>query len=280
MASSIKHHILLLGGHGKVSMLMTPLLLARGWDVTSVIRDPGQEGDIRAAGDKPQGAGQGPRGKLTVKVESLDDVKDEAKATGVLEAVGADWVVWSAGAGGKGGSERTYAIDNVAAKCYISASTSLPQVTKFLMISAIPSRQKRAPWWDDDGWAVVTKMKTEILPVYCKAKLEADEHLTAMAEGRRRKGGVFQEIVLRPGGLSDEPATGKVCLGKTKPKGMVTRGDVAEVAARLLEAEGARGWFDLLSGNEDVKSAVERVVRDGVDSIEGEDVGKIFERIP
>jgi hypothetical protein len=45
---------------------------------------------------------------------------------------------------------------------------------------------------------------------------------------------------------------------------------VAEVAARLLEIEGARGWFDLLEGNEDVGKAVERVVRDEVDCREGE----------
>jgi hypothetical protein len=53
-------------------------------------------------------------------------------------------------------------------------------------------------------------------------------------------------------------------------RGQVRRADVAEVAARLLEIEGARGWFDLLEGNEDVGKAVERVVRDEVDCREGE----------
>jgi hypothetical protein len=47
---------------------------------------------------------------------------------------------------------------------------------------------------------------------------------------------------------------------------------VAEVAVRLLEREGVRGWFDLLSGEEEVRSAVERVLKEGVDSMEGEDL--------
>ena len=48
------------------------------------------------------------------------------------------------------------------------------------------------------------------------------------------------------------------------------RADVADVAARLLEAPGAKGWFDLLEGEEEVEQAIERVVRDKVDCREGE----------
>ena len=40
-----------------------------------------------------------------------------------------------------------------------------------------------------------------------------------------------------------------------------------------LEAEGANGWFDLLGGQEDTAAAVQRVVKDGVNTIEGEDIG-------
>jgi hypothetical protein len=37
----------------------------------------------------------------------------------------------------------------------------------------------------------------------------------------------------------------------------------------LLETD-AKGWFDLLEGDEPVEAAVERVVRERVDCIEGE----------
>lgn len=82
--------ILLLGGHGKVSLLMTPKILARSWDLTSVIRDPSQKDEILEAGKK------GP-GKVDVLVASLEDVKSEGDAREILERVKPQWVVWSAG---------------------------------------------------------------------------------------------------------------------------------------------------------------------------------------
>ena len=82
--------VLLLGGHGKISMLMTPLMLAKSWNVTSVIRDPSQEKEILALGE-------GQKGKLDVLVSSLEDVKSDADAKKVLDAVKPNYVVWSAG---------------------------------------------------------------------------------------------------------------------------------------------------------------------------------------
>jgi hypothetical protein len=87
---------------------------------------------------------------------------------------------------------------------------------------------------------------------------------------RKIKEGPFRYLILRPGGLIDDPATGKVSLGKTAGYGTVTRADVAGVAAELLEKSTKSGWFDLLSGDESVESAVERVEKEGVNSIEGE----------
>jgi nucleoside-diphosphate-sugar epimerase len=138
-------------------------------------------------------------------------------------------------------------------------------VKKFLMVSAISIRRKRAEWWSDEDWKLVDRMNTQVLPAYYTAKLAADELLTVLGE---RKG--FQYIILRPGGLTDGEATGRVALGKTKGYGQVRRADVADVAARLLEAPGAKGWFDLLEGEEEVGEAVERVVRDRVDCRDGE----------
>ena len=82
--------ILLLGGHGKVSLLMTPKLVSRSWNVTSVIRNPDQKAEILEAGKK------GP-GKVDVLVESIEDVKSEGDAKRILDLVKPDWVIWSAG---------------------------------------------------------------------------------------------------------------------------------------------------------------------------------------
>jgi len=253
--------ILLLGGHGKVSLLMTPKLLSRSWNVISVIRNPEQKADILEAGKN------GP-GKIDVLVESLEEVKSDADAKKILEATRPEWVIWSAGAGGKGGPSRTNAIDKESCIHFIRASLSTPSITKFLLVSALSSRRDRAPWWDDESWAMARKFNEEIAPAYYKAKLAADETLTVLGEGREG----FGYIILRPGGLTDDKEVGKVSLGRTRAKGLVSRGDVAEVAVRLLEKEGVRGWFDLLSGEEEVGSAVERVLKEGVNSMEGEDL--------
>ncbi|TVY45915.1 UPF0659 protein, partial [Lachnellula occidentalis] len=171
--------ILLLGGHGKVSLLMTPKLLARSWNLTSVIRDPAQKAAIQEAGKA------GP-GKLDVLVESLDEVKSESDAKRILDLVKPDWVIWSAGAGGKGGASRTNAIDKEACIHFIRSALSTPTITKFLLVSALSERRKRAPWWDDESWALVQKMNKEILPTYYVAKLASDDVLTVL--GREKKG--------------------------------------------------------------------------------------------
>jgi len=262
----MSRRILLLGGHGKVSLLMTPKLLSRGWNVTSVIRNPDHKADILAAGKN------GP-GEVDVLVESIENVRSEVDAKKVLEKVKPEWVIWSAGAGGKGGSERTYAIDRDAAIYFTRAVMATPSISKFLLVSAINSRRSKAPWWSDQDWENVQKLNTQVLPDYYKAKLAADEVLTVLAEERIAKEGSdhFSYICLRPGHLSDEKETDRVALGKITPVGSVTRADVAEVAVRLLENGKANGWFDLLGGNEDVKEAVDRIIREGIDTSDGED---------
>lgn len=101
------HNVLLIGGHGKVhslqhvifpyvyvyyqvSQLLTPLLLAKSWNVTSMIRTAEQKPVIEKLGS-------GQPGKLNVLVSSVADVKSEADAKKILDQVKPDWVVWSAG---------------------------------------------------------------------------------------------------------------------------------------------------------------------------------------
>jgi hypothetical protein len=177
------------------------------------------------------------------------------------------------GAGGKGGPSRTNAIDRDACIHFIRSSIATPSITKFLLVSALSIRRGRATWFDDESYAAMMKVNTEVMPAYYKAKLAADEALTVLGEQRVSKDKGFQYIILRPGALTDEEETGRVSFGRTKARGSVTRADVADVAARLLEKEGAKGWFDLLGGDEDSQAAVDRVVRESINSMDGEDIG-------
>lgn len=82
--------VLLLGGHGKISLLLTPHLVSKSWHVTSVIRAADQEDDILASvKDQP--------GKVEVLISSLEDIRSKADAQKVIDKSKPDYVVWSAG---------------------------------------------------------------------------------------------------------------------------------------------------------------------------------------
>ncbi|KAI4257940.1 MAG: hypothetical protein LQ352_001446 [Teloschistes flavicans] len=252
--------VLLLGGHGKVSLLLTPHLVSKSWHVTSVIRAANQQNDILAAVKNQPG-------KVEVLVSSLEDISSKADAQKVIDESKPDYVVWSAGAGGKGGPERTQAIDHDSCMYFVRAAADTPSVTKFLLVSYLGSRRFKAPWWSAEEWEETQDQNHGALKSYHPAKLASDECLTA--QGFKRAS--LQAIVLRPGRLTDGTETGKVSLGKTKARGNVTRADVAAVAAGLLDSEG-KGWFDLLEGDETTVDAIERVLKDKVDCVVGEDV--------
>jgi hypothetical protein len=121
-------------------------------------------------------------------------------------------------------------------------------------------------------------VNTEILPHYYKAKVAADEVLTVLAKERfdaEAKKGVpenerFAGISLRPGTLTVEPAGG-ITIGKISSRGNTSRATVAETIIEVLVTDGARGWIDFLDGDEDVGVAVKRLVKEGIDSVEGEE---------
>ncbi|KAI1089200.1 NAD(P)-binding protein [Rostrohypoxylon terebratum] len=254
------HNVLLLGGSGKVAQLLTPLLLQRSWNVTSIIRDPAQIPGLEKLGE-------GHSGKLNVLVRSLEDVTSEAQAKSLIDEVKPDYVVWSAGAGGKGAPERTFKIDRDAASHFIRASVATPSVTKFVMISFIGSRLKKPSWWTDEVWQEDLDTTRKMLQRYYEAKVAADQVL--YEEGKKRSD--FAGICLRPGALTLEPS-GKVRFGKIPvAKGTSSRASVANLTALLLDAPNVKScWLDMLDGDEDQEAAVKRVIDEGVDAAEGE----------
>jgi nucleoside-diphosphate-sugar epimerase len=261
--------VLLIGGHGKVSMLMTPKLLDASFKVTSMIRDLAQKDEITVLG-------KGKDGQLDILVSSLEDIKTPQQATAILNQVKPDYVVWSAGAGGKGGPSRTFAIDRDAAQHFIRASVAKDSgVKKFMMISYLGSRRNKPHWWTDEDWAASQRINEGALRNYFAAKVEADECLTGLAQQR---GEGFKAICLRPGTLTDDEGRGKVSLGHTRARGKVARVDVASVAVNLLTRDDAEGWVDLLEGEEPIWAAVERVVKERVDGVDGEDVQAMTEK--
>jgi nucleoside-diphosphate-sugar epimerase len=272
-------NILLIGGHGKVSQLLTPLLLAKSHNVTSMIRTAEQKPAIEKLS-------QGQSGKLNVFVSNVADVKSEEDAKKILDQVKPDWVIWSAGAGGKGGAEMTYAVDRDAAIAFTRASVHTESVKKFLTVSYLSSRRGRASWWSDEDWEAAQKTNNEVLPTYYKAKIAADEVLTVLSKERYDEGVKksvpanerFCGISLRPGGLTDAEAGG-VKAGKIGVGGKTSRATTAHAIVAALETDGAKGWIDVIDGDEDVTKAVQALVKNGVDTADEESLEVMRENI-
>ncbi|KAK7043216.1 hypothetical protein VNI00_008570 [Paramarasmius palmivorus] len=228
--------ILLLGGHGKVALRITKLLAEQNHHVVSVVRNAEHIADIRALA---------PTHNIKLVepvVASIEDADDEVAARMMVDI---DWVVWSAGAGGKGGPERTKAVDEVAAKRFIKAALEAPSVTKFLIVSTSSAHREPASWWNGDDIATF-KQSWSNIGVYCQCRLNTDEYL--YEENRKtKKSGLAGHIR-------------KVDLGKARKAGSVMRDDVAATAVELLKRNDVGGlWLDLLGGDEPIEAAVERV---------------------
>jgi len=186
--------IIVFGGHGRIALLLAPLLVARGDEVTSVIRNPDHIADVEQTGAQA----------LVADVEQLD--------TDALTEIirGHDAVVWSAGAGG-GSADRTYAVDRDAAIRTMDAAGAAG-VARYVMVSWIGSKADHGVPEDDGFFA------------YADAKWAADEHL---------RGTELDGTILGPGTLTFDEPTGLIAL-EPEGRGEVARADVAAVIAETI----------------------------------------------
>ena len=187
--------ILLIGGHGKVALLLEPLLVAAGHHVTAVVRNPAHEADVAATGATP----------LVADIERFD--LDQLTS---LES-GNDVVIWSAGAGG-GSAERTYAVDRDAAIRSIDAAAAA-RVPRYLMVSYFGAGPDHGIDPSDSFYA------------YAESKAAADAHLRASA---------LDWTILAPSSLTLAPPTGRIDVTADTSRS-VARADVAAVIAASID---------------------------------------------
>ena len=194
-------NILIIGGHGKVALLLAPLLVERGDEVTSVIRNPDHRADVERTGASP----------LVADIESLD--------TEQLAALfaGHDAIVWSAGAGG-GAPERTYAVDRDAAIRSMDAA-AIAGVDRYVMVSYFGASTDHGVPEDNSFFA------------YAEAKAAADERLRTTG---------LSWTILGPSTLTLDPPTGLIDT-TAKESGSVSRADVAAVIAEVLHRDDTIG---------------------------------------
>ncbi|KAK9718835.1 hypothetical protein K7432_005167 [Basidiobolus ranarum] len=229
--------IVIVGGRGKVASRLATLLAKRGDTVHSIVRDPSHKGDIEKLGATPI-------------VESIEDASIDDLAQ-IFS--GNDAVIFSAGAGGKGGAERTKKVDLEGAKKVVDA-TKKAGVKRFLLVSANTARPKDdiPSHWDKQDVERFLK-SWEALPDYYEAKIEADRYVLQQDD--------LDWTILRPGLLSDAPGTGKVSLGKTGLSTDITRDDVAAVLVALLDQPQSKHLaLDLINGDTSINEAVKKAV--------------------
>jgi uncharacterized protein YbjT (DUF2867 family) len=88
-----------------------------------------------------------------------------------------------------------------------------------------------------------------VFAAYLEAKAAADEAV------RGRSG--LNSTIVRPGLLTDEPATGRVRVAESTGRGSIPRADVAAVLVALLDVPATGGLtFELVSGDASIEEAL------------------------
>ena len=208
------------GGHGQIALRLAKLLSARGDQVVALIRNPQHAADVQHAGAE-------------AAVVDLEHASEEE----VTEAItGADAVVFAAGAGPGSGPARKETMDYGGAVKLVAAARRAG-IRRYLIVSSMGA--------DPDASGEDT------FSVYLRAKGRADDAVRASG---------LDATVVRPGGLTDDPGTGRVRVGEKLPRGQVTRDDVAAVLVAVLDAPNTIGrTFDLVGGETPLADAVAAV---------------------
>ncbi len=215
--------IVIAGGHGKIALLLEHILAERGDQAVGLVRNPAHVTDVQKAGAEAV--------VCDLEAASADDV--------AVLLSGADAVVFAAGAGAGSGAPRKDSVDR-AASVLMADAAERAGVRRFVQISSMGAGRPPRPG-ADEVWAA-----------YITAKTAAEADLRARD---------LDWTILRPGGLTDTPATGKVRLAAPPvPGGTVSRADVAEVIAALLDNPGTRHQtLELVGGDSPVAAAVRSI---------------------
>lgn len=212
--------VAIVGGNGQIARLLHPLVVAQGHTPVALVRQEEQRAALEELGAEVR--------LLDIENAGVDDFAAAFE--------GCSAVVFSAGGGPDGNIERKRTVDLEGSLKSIEAATRLG-IRRFVQVSAIDVDEPVAP---DAG---------EVWTAYVEAKRDADAALRASH---------LAWTILRPGRLTDDPATGRVALGPDVARGAVTRADVAAVLAAVLDRPDTVGQqWNLVGGDVPVDEAVD-----------------------
>jgi len=234
-------NVVIVGGHGKISMLLAKIIGPHNL-VKSVIRAEAHIPDIEAVSSHP----------LLLSLEDAP-VEDFTRAF-----EGVDVVYFSAGAGGKGGAERTKKVDYEGAVKVFDAIEGVKGVKPMLvLVSAVDVRNPdgKVPDYYDEADIAASERGWASIGTYMKWKYEADKNLVARTK--------FKWTIVRPGGLTNAEGTGKATIGRTHiSQSQISRQDVAQVLALLLDREDAAGLaIDVIGGETPIAEGLDTAIK-------------------
>lgn len=215
--------IAIVGGHGQVARHLLDELGRAGHTPVALVRNEDYRAELERRG---------------AEVRMLDIERDNAdNFASALE--GCDAVVFAAGGGPDGNVRRKQTVDLEGSLKSVEGARKAG-VRRFVQVSAIDVDD---PLPDDIG---------EVWQAYVEAKRDADAALRASD---------LDWTIIRPGRLTDDPATGRVALGPGVARDDVTRADVAAVLAAVLDDPGTIGaQWNLVGGDTPIPEAIRALV--------------------
>jgi uncharacterized protein YbjT (DUF2867 family) len=211
--------IAIVGGHGQVARHLIHVLRRSDHTPVALVRNEDYRAELEERGAEVR----------------LLDIERQGAGDFAAAFEGCDAVVFAAGGGPDGNIERKRTVDLEGSLKSIEGARQAG-ITRFVQISAIGV---------DDPLPADT---SDVWRAYVEAKRDADAALRTSS---------LDWTILRPGRLTDDPATGLVSLGADVIRGDVTRADVAAVVAAVLDADSTIGkQWNLANGDTPVNEAV------------------------
>ncbi|SFH78378.1 NAD(P)H-binding protein [Albimonas pacifica] len=210
--------VFIIGIGGGVGLRLARRLVARGDQVDGLLRRAATRERLAA-----EGIAAAPGDLVAMSVPEL-----------AAAMRGADAIVFTAGAGGRGGPEATAQVDGEGPG-KVAAAAELAGIRRFVLVSVFP-----------EAWR--ERRMNEAFERYMVAKKLAETRLVLTD---------LDWIVLRPSALSDAPGVGTVDLGLAKVHDEIRRDDVAATIAELLRRpEVGRVILEVTGGATPIADAV------------------------
>ncbi len=214
--------VFIVGGAGNIGRQLGQQLSQDGVTARALCRTAEQEASLQQQGI------QTVRGDLVAL--------NEQQLTGLMQGCGL--VVFTAGAGGKGGEEMTKAVDGEGLIKSVAAAQRAG-IKRFILVSAFPEAGRG-------------RQLSDTFENYMRVKKQADVILAASA---------LDWVIVRPGTLTDEPATGRISAGPAIAYGTIGRADVAATLAALVHQPAvSRVIIELTAGERPVTEAIDALI--------------------